>query len=314
MRILVLGGSGFLGSHVVDIFNASGHEVTVFDRHPERFRSQLSSVHFFQAEFGNRGELEIALSKGVDVVVHLISSTLPQSSNDDPIYDVQSNLVESIALFELCVKHSVRKVVYISSGGTVYGVPEAIPVTESHSTKPLCSYGITKRAIEDYLHLFHSLYGLQYDVLRVANPYGVRQDPLRKQGVISVFLYKYLNNEEITIWGDGSVVRDYVNVVDVARACLLSASSKNSGIYNVGSGVGLSLIDLLAVLENIVGSKPSIKWLPGRGLDVPKIVLDCSHIHTELSWQPQIDLNVGLLEMKNWIFSLNENSHNFYIN
>jgi UDP-glucose 4-epimerase len=307
MRVLVLGGSGFLGSHIVDAFHSSGHDVTVFDRHPERFRSQLSGIHFCQAEFGNRGELQAVLSKGFDIVIHLISSTLPQSSNEDPIFDVQSNLVESIALFELCVKYSVRKVVYFSSGGTVYGIPESIPVTERHSTQPLCSYGITKRAIEDYLYLFQSLYGLQYDVLRVANPYGVRQDPFRMQGVISIFLYKYLNDEEITIWGDGSIVRDYVSAVDVARACLLSAHSKKSGTFNVGSGVGLSLIDLLEILADVVGSKPNVKFLPSRNLDVPKIVLDCSHIYNELAWKPKTVLSEEILEMSKWIFSLKKN-------
>jgi UDP-glucose 4-epimerase len=123
-------------------------------------------------------------------------------------------------------------------------------------------------------------------------------------------MYKYLNNEEITIWGDGSIVRDYVNVIDVARACLLASLSNESGVFNVGSGVGLSLKNLLATLENVVGLRPNIKWLPGRGVDVPEIVLDCSLIYSELSWKPHIELSVGLFEMKKWMCSLIEDSHN----
>lgn len=308
MRILVLGGCGFVGSHVVDELSALGHMVVVFDRYSERFRPPLPNVEFCQADFGNRGELGRVLASGIDIVVHLVSSTIPQSSNDDPIFDVQSNLIESIALFEMCVKYSVRKIIFVSSGGTVYGIPEVIPVTERHLTNPLCSYGITKLAIEHYLFLFNKLYGLQYNVLRVSNPYGVRQDPRRMQGVIAVFMYKMLKDEEIAVWGDGSVVRDYVHVVDVAHACSLSILSDHSGVFNVGSEIGVSLKYLLVILEDVLGKKAKVVWLPGRGLDVPEIVLDCSSIRDVMSWQPRIDLSVGLVKMKEWMSSLIESN------
>lgn len=306
MRILVLGGCGFIGTHVVDQLIAANHKVVVLDRYPERFRPPSQSVEFCQADFGNRGELERILASGIDVVVHLVSSTVPQSSNDDPIFDVQSNLIESIALFEMCVKHSVRKIVFVSSGGTVYGIPEVLPVTERHQTNPLCSYGITKLAIEHYLYLFYKIHGLQYNVLRVSNPYGERQDPRRKQGAIAVFMYKLLKNEEITMWGDGSVMRDYVHVADVAHACALSVLSDRSGVFNVGSGIGVRLKDMLVILEDVSGKKAKLVLLPGRGLDVPEIVLDCSSIRDVMSWQPRIDLSVGLVKMKEWMSSLIE--------
>ena len=301
MRILVLGGCGFIGTHVVDRLIADGHKVVVLDRHPEIFRPSLQGVEFCQADFGNRGELARILATGIDIVVHLVSSTIPQSSNDDPIFDVQSNLIESIALFEMCVNHSIRKIIFVSSGGTVYGVPKVIPVSEKHSSNPLCSYGITKLAIEHYLFLFNKLYGLKYNVLRVSNPYGERQDPRRKQGVVAVFMYKMLKNEEIAVWGDGSVVRDYVHVADVAHACSLSVVSDQSGVFNVGSQIGVSLKQLLAVLEDALGKKAKVVWLPSRGLDVPEIVLDCSSICDVLSWQPRIDFRTGLVEMKEWM-------------
>ena len=303
MRILVLGGCGFIGSHVVDELIASGHEVVVFDRYPERFRPPLPDVLFCQADFGNRGELEEVLAGGIDVVIHLVSSTVPQSSNDDPIFDVQTNLVESIALFEMCIKHHVRKVVFISSGGTVYGVPQASPVPETHPTLPLCSYGITKLAIENYLHLFHLLHGLEYVALRVSNPYGARQDPHRKQGAVAVFMYNILKGEGISVWGDGSVVRDFVHVSDVARACLAAAESQYVGICNVGSGTGLSIKQLIGALQEVTGKTARVNWLESRNFDVPGIVLDCSRIEKELSWRPQMSLQNGLVDMQNWMIT-----------
>lgn len=301
MRILVLGGCGFIGSHVVDELLSSGHEVIVFDRYPERFRSPLPDVLYCREDLGNRGELEQVLAGGIDVVIHLVSSTAPQSSNDDPIFDVQTNLVESIALFEMCIKHHVRKVVFISSGGTVYGVPQMSPVPETHPTLPLCSYGITKLAIENYLHLFYLLHGLEYVVLRVSNPYGARQDPHRKQGAAAVFMYKILKGESISVWGDGSVVRDFVHVADVARACLAAAESQYVGTCNVGSGMGLSIRQLINELEEVTGKTANVNWLESRNFDVPEIVLDCSHIEKELSWRPQTSLHNGLSGMKDWM-------------
>jgi UDP-glucose 4-epimerase len=197
----------------------------------------------------------------------------------------------------------VRKIVFISSGGTVYGVPQVSPVPETHSTFPLCSYGITKLAIEKYLHLFYMLYGLEYTVLRVSNPYGARQDPHRKQGAAAVFMYKMLNGECIDIWGDGSTVRDFMHVSDVARACLIAGSSSYVGVCNVGSGIGVSIKLLVDVLQDVTGKKAEVNWLESRGFDVPEIVLDCTHIERELSWRPITSLQDGLIDMKNWMLT-----------
>jgi len=303
MRFLVLGGCGFIGSHVVDELITSGHEVVVFDRYQERFRAPITSVIYCQEDFGNRGELENVLANGIDVVIHLVSSTVPQSSNEDPIFDVQTNLIESIALFEMCIKYHVRKVVFISSGGTVYGVPQASPVPESHPTLPLCSYGITKLAIENYLHLFHLLHGMEYVVLRVSNPYGSRQDPHRKQGAAAVFMYKMLKGEDISVWGDGSVVRDFIHVSDVARACLTASESQYVGTCNVGSSQELSIKQLIVELQEVTGKPAQVNWLESRNFDVPGIVLDCSRIEKVLSWRPQISLHDGLVDMHNWMIT-----------
>ena len=301
MKVLVLGGSGFLGSYVVDELIAAAHNVVSFDRSHERFRPQNKNVEYCQADLGNRGELDDVLAGGVEVVVHLVSSTIPQSSNDDPIFDVQSNLVESIALFEMCVKHKVRKVVFVSSGGTIYGSPNTPIITEDHPTLPVCSYGIVKLAIENYLRMFYSLSGLQYHVLRLSNPFGSRQDPRGKQGAAAVFMFNILNGKEVSIWGDGSVVRDFIHVSDFARACIAAIYSEKVGVLNIGSGVGLSIKELLAATEKVVNLPAKVNWLPSRSYDVSRIVLDCELARKELGWIPSVSLESGLFEMKEWM-------------
>lgn len=304
MKILVLGGSGFIGSYVVDELADAGHNVISLDRYTERFRPAREDVVFFQADFGNRGELEGVFKEGVDTVVHLVSSTIPQSSNEDPIFDVQSNLVESIALFEMCVKHGVKKVVFVSSGGTVYGIPQTSIIAETHPILPMCSYGITKLAIEQYLQLFYRLYGLKYHVLRLANPYGPRQDPSKKQGAASVFMYKMLKGKEITVWGDGEVVRDFIYAEDFAKACLLAVESTDVGVLNIGSGAGVSIRQLVSVIEQVVGKSASVVSLPSRGFDVPSVVLDCTKANEELAWTPKVSMEDGLVKMHDWMRDL----------
>lgn len=304
MKILVLGGSGFLGSYVVDELVDAQHQVISLDRYTERFRPILNDVEFCEADFGNRGELEEVLKGRVDVVVHLVSSSIPQSSNEDPIFDVQSNLVESIALFEMCVKHAVKKVIFVSSGGTVYGIPQTDLISEDHPKLPLCSYGITKLAIEHYLQLFYTLYGLKYHVLRLANPYGPRQDPTKKQGASSVFMYKMLKRKEIAVWGDGGVVRDFIYAADFAKSCLLAVESADIGVVNIGSGCGISINELLAATEHVIGYPAIVARLPARGFDVPRVVLDCDKAYQTLGWKPNVSLDAGLIAMRDWMSGL----------
>jgi len=183
----------------------------------------------------------------------------------------------------------------------VYGVPQVSPVPETHPTSPMCSYGITKLAIENYLHLFYLLHGLEYVVLRVSNPYGARQDPHRKQGAVAVFMYKILKDESINVWGDGTVVRDFVHVSDVALACLAAAESQYVGMCNVGSSTGLSINQLIEEIQEVTGKMAEVHRLASRNFDVPEIVLDCSLIERKLFWRPKTSLQSGLVDMKNWM-------------
>jgi len=197
MRILVLGGTGFIGSHIVDALIDNGYLVRVIDRtlkHINRERSDL--VEYIQADYSDRFVLLDALA-GIDIVLHFVSSTIPSSSNMDPIADIQTNLVSSVGLLQAMQQSRVKRIIYFSSGGTVYGNPVKLPISEEHQTQPICSYGITKLAIEKYLYLFQELYGFRPVVLRLSNPYGPRQGHMGTQGVIGTFLRQALDGKMI---------------------------------------------------------------------------------------------------------------------
>lgn len=304
MKAVVLGGNGFIGSHVVDALLVDQWQVTVFDRSPDRYRPALNGVEYVMGDLGNRRLLESVLPRA-DVVFHMISTTIPESSNESPLFDVKTNLMDSIQLLEACVAARVGKLVFLSSGGTAYGIPQSLPVSEDHPTIPISSYGIVKLAIEKYIHMFHHLHGLPYVILRPANPYGQRQNPLGKQGALTVFLGCIARGLPITIWGDGEVVRDYFHVSDLAKACVLAATSTaRSLILNVGSGEGVSLNQMLEIIETVIQKPIRVIRLPDRPFDVPRMVLDVQRIHAELNWCANVSLQQGILDTWDWVRSL----------
>jgi len=302
MRVLVLGGAGFIGSHIIDgLLDEPDVEVWSMDRSVERFRQTPVAVKCFRNEFGNRGAQEEIISQGIDTIIHLISSTIPASSNKDPVFDVQSNLIETIELLNLAVKYHVRRVVFVSSGGTIYGDQQQQPIPESASLWPLCSYGIVKSGIEKYMHMYHQLYGLETVSVRLANPFGPRQDPTRPLGSVSVFLYRYLNRQPIEIWGDGNTVRDYVYIEDVKRAvlkCVLADSP--SPCYNIGSGRGVSLHGVLQAMRSI-GLDAEVRYFAPRQCDIRSVVLDCSRAHDELAWKAEVGFVEGVEKNYIWL-------------
>jgi UDP-glucose 4-epimerase len=303
-RFLVLGGGGFLGSHLVEAVRAQGHPVRVFDRLPRRSAAWLSDdVEWIEGDFGNRGDVATAVD-GCDVVFHLVATTLPKTSNDDPSHDLESNLLPTVRFLDLARDHGVAKVVFASSGGTVYGIPQEVPIRETHPTQPICSYGIHKLAIEHYLHLYRQLYGLEYVVLRLANPFGERQRADASQGAVAVFLDKASKGEEITVWGDGSVIRDYVYVGDVARAfCLAGEPQAPAGVYNIGSGRGQSLLELLDAIRELLGRAVARRHVEGRPFDVPVNILDTRLAASALGWQPRYSFSEGLKRTLDYLSS-----------
>ena len=300
MNVLVLGGNGFIGSHLVDKLLLEGYSVRVFDKNQEHYRKALPNVDYHLGEFGNRGLLLEALD-GIDVVVHLISTTLPKTSNDDPVFDVQSNVVESLFLLEQCVAKKIKKIIFASSGGTVYGVPQSVPVLEENQTNPICSYGICKLSIEKYLILFKQLHNLDFTIIRPSNPFGSRQNPFGIQGVVPVFLGKILRKETIQIWGTGDVVRDFIYVDDLVDAFYRSIKyNTNSNVFNIGSGKGYSLNDLLNIMRDVIGLDVSVNYSKSRTYDVPEIYLDITKAKKELDWVPQTSLEDGI--KRTWDF------------
>ena len=292
-RCLVLGGGGFLGGHIVEALAADGLTVRVFDRTARRADLD-ASIEWVEGDFGNRGDVSQAVA-GCDAAIHLVATTLPKTSNDDPIHDLESNLLPTVRFLDSARQHGLRRVVFASSGGTVYGLPTQVPITETHATRPLCSYGIHKLAIEQYLHLYHGLHDSRYCVLRVSNPFGERQRPDGSQGAVAVFVDRALRDHEITIWGDGSAIRDYVYVGDVARAFALAVSRRDAtGVFNIGSGQGHSLLDLLTAIERQIGRPVARRFMPARAFDVPVNILDARLAARELGWTPDVPFEAGL--------------------
>jgi len=302
MRILVLGGSGFLGSHIVDKFLAERHDVTVYDLYPERFRRSPRGIKFFTGDFGNVGALSELIATGFDGVIHCVSTTTPKSSNESPEFDIQSNVIGTLNLLDICVRHGIGKLVFLSSGGTIYGdIGDAVLVDESHPVRPMCSYGVSKLSIEHYLDVYRHLRGLDYVALRLSNPYGERQSPLRALGALTVFLHRTLKKQGVEVWGDGSVTRDFIYVGDVANAVYLAAVNPISGIYNVGTGTGLSLRDILTHIAQVVGIEPCVTWLAPRSFDVPRIVLDTTKLRHATNWNSVTSLDDGIAITAKWL-------------
>jgi UDP-glucose 4-epimerase len=302
---LVLGGGGFIGSHLVDALLEQGHRVRCFDR---PYVTPLGPSHLTNPNFENYGgdfasEADLAEALvGCDICYHLVSTTLPKSSNIDPVFDVESNLLSTVRLLNHSVKSGVKKVIFVSSGGTVYGVPIRVPIPEDHPTDPVCSYGITKLAIEKYLGLFHQLHGLDYTVLRLANPYGERQRTHASQGAVAVFLGKVLRGETIEIWGDGSVVRDYIHIADVVRALVMSLEQVGGErVVNIGAGRGYSLNEVIDTIENVTGLSAKRRYLLGRDFDVPVSVLCIDRVKKSLEWEPEVDFHQGLQRFAAWL-------------
>lgn len=304
MKIIIFGGGGFIGSTIADRLLLDGHELRIFERPrvaPYRKFAESERVEWIAGDLSSTHDVSDAI-RGVDVVLHLVSTTLPKNSNDDPIYDVQSNLVATLQMLNAMVAHNVRKIVFISSGGTVYGNPIYLPVDEKHPTDPLVSYGITKLAIEKYLQMYSHLHGIRAITLRVANPYGERQRIETAQGAVGVFLHHAIKGLPIEIWGDGSVTRDYVHVSDVAEAFVRAVKySGAKSCFNISSGVGTSLNELIGMLEDVLGKSIEIRYLPSRPFDVPVSVLNNDLARNELEWVPSISMLSGIARVAGWM-------------
>ncbi len=290
---IVIGANGFLGSSLTDELMRRGHSVTAFDRFSgaPRFASSPTIV---SGDFLDRGAVAAAVA-GHEIVFHFLSTTTPATADEHPARDARDNLAPSIDLFSACVEAGVRRVVFASTGGAIYGEKAEHLLTEELTPEPISPYAIGKLAIEGYLAYFRRKHGLESTSFRISNPYGPRQRSLQAQGVIPTFLARAAAGQSVPVWGDGSSVRDYVYVDDAIRMIVdtLDATPQHP-VYNIGSGVGTSLTELLAIIGDVTGTRPEIEYRPEPATFVHRSVLDTSRYRGEFGATPVRTLRDGI--------------------
>ena len=295
-RCIVLGGSGFLGSNLCASLRHKVAELRAFSTTPCR----VEGVDWRQGDFLDSDQLRSALT-GMETVYHLVGTNTPAGSNTDIAADARQNILSTIGLLDICRGSGVERVVFVSSGGTVYGEPQYLPIDEGHPTNPICAYGVSKLTIEKYLALYEQLYGLRALSLRLSNPYGPYQSGEKRQGAIAVFIAKALRGEAIEIWGDGSVVRDYLYVADAVEALERAAVyAGDNRVFNVGSGLGVALNDIVAALGKVLGKVVRQTHLPSRSFDVSANVLSSALAERELNWRAVTSLADGIRRTVDW--------------
>jgi UDP-glucose 4-epimerase len=302
IRCLITGGGGFQGYHLTNSLIAQGYTVRCLDRYKPVWLPE-GMVEFIEGDF-SATHLIADTIKGCDIIFHLACTTLPQTSNEDPDFDVSSNVLGTIRMLDEAVKAKVKRFIFISSGGTVYGVPSIIPIPENHPTNPICSYGITKLTIEKYLRLYYQIHGLNTCSIRLSNPYGEYQRVDSIQGAITVFCYKAITGQTIHIWGDGSVQRDFIYISDVIDAVVKIIDCPISGDeINIGTGKPVSLNEIIDNIENLLAKKIKRQYTAARTFDIPINSLDISYAKEKLRWEPKITIHDGLDRTIRWINS-----------
>jgi UDP-glucose 4-epimerase len=295
MRILLTGGAGFIGSHVAEAYLAAGHEVHIIDNLAtgRRANAPVDAV-LHEVDVHSRETERIFRELKPDVVNHHAAQASVKISTGDPIADLEVNAGGTARIAQLCVEHGVQKLIYASSGGTVYGDPQSLPVTESHPCVPMSPYGLSKYAGELYIQLFHRTHGLDYTIFRYGNAFGPRQDPHGEAGVVAIFAANMLHNRPCTIDGDGEQRKDYLYVGDVARANALALNDANGEILNIGTGRGTSVNEIFHALQAATGDATEPVYGPPRPGDVRMFWLDYSRAEAALGWRPEVSFVDGL--------------------
>ncbi|MCI0395968.1 MAG: NAD-dependent epimerase/dehydratase family protein [Chloroflexi bacterium] len=296
MKVLVTGGAGFIGSHVVDLYLENGYEVVVVDNlSTGRLANLNPTATFYNMDIRSPRLGELFDQERPDFVSHHAAQIDVRRSVADPGYDAEVNIIGSINLLECARRYETQHFIYISSGGAVYGEPVYLPCDEEHPINPLSQYGASKHAVEHYLYLYHANYGLPYTVLRYPNVYGPRQDPDGEAGVVAIFTGRMLSGDEVIINGDGRQERDFVFVGDCARANLLALANGNGcEIYNLGSERGTSVNALFSILQQVTGYERQPIYGPAKVGETRCIYLDATYARRQLGWEPTVTLEEGL--------------------
>ena len=296
MQILVTGGAGFIGSHVVDACLDAGHRVVVIDDLSTGKRENVNpAAKLCVADLCDQAALaEVLASERPEVIYHLAAKANVRESMVKPVLYARVNVIGSLNLLELARAHGCKKVVYASTGGAVYGEPQYLPADEQHPVNPLDPYGASKHHVEHYLYIYKTHFGLDYTILRFPNVYGPRQDPYGEAGVVAIWTNQMLNGGQPVINGSGAQERDFVYVGDVARANVLALDKGSGTIINLGSGIGTPIIDVFQALRSAIGSECAEQHGPAKLGEVFRIYLKCERARELLGWKPQVSLQEGL--------------------
>lgn len=298
-NILIIGGNGFIGSHLVESLK-NEHHVSVFDRSQNPFVGELQEVEYIYGNFNDTALLSKALDN-TDVVYHLLSTTVPFTADVNPIFDIETNLISTIKLLDMIVSKGIQRLVYASSGGTVYGNPQYLPIDEKHPCNPVGSYGIIKNTTERFIQMYAIKNKLSYLIVRPSNPYGSRQNYTKNQGLIAKLLYHGICQDKFTVWGDGSAVRDYIYIDDLIDFLSLAGLSNETGVFNVGSGTGTSINQIITSLSSVIEDMPPIVYTKKKGNFVEKVILDITKAQEKFNWSPKITLEEGFKRHNDWM-------------
>ncbi|RMF61582.1 MAG: SDR family oxidoreductase [Calditrichaeota bacterium] len=298
MKVLITGGAGFIGSHIADRYLEMGHEVVIVDNLVTGQRENIPpAAKFYQVDIVDAEALSSVFQKEKpEIVSHQAAQMDVRKSVEDPVYDATVNVLGGINLMQNCIKYGVKKFIFASTGGAIYGEQDYFPADESHPLRPLSPYGITKLTTEKYLYFYNQTYGLTYTVLRYANVYGPRQNPHGEAGVVAIFTSKILKDEQPIINGDGKQTRDYVYVADVVKANELALKNGDNQIYNVGTGIETDVNTLFRKIVESIGKPVEEVHGPAKAGEQKRSVLDYSKIKKEMGWEPTYTLEKGLQE------------------
>ncbi len=295
MKILVTGGAGFIGSNVVDGFIRQGHQVTVVDNLSNGLEANVNKkAQFIKADIRSVIMDTVFEKMQPDVLCHHAAQIDLRKSITDPIFDADVNIMGSLNLLHACVKHRVKKVIFASTGGAIYGEQDYFPTDENHPVHPLSPYGVAKLTLEKYLYFYHKNNGIDYVVLRYSNVYGPRQNPRGEAGVVALFTEKLLTDQESIINGDGTQTRDFIFVEDVVRANLLALDYSQTEIFNIGTGIETKINQIFDMLKKKTGSKKEAVHGPAVPGELKRCALSYTRVEKLLGWKPKYQLEEGI--------------------
>lgn len=301
MKILVTGGAGFIGSHIADAYLAAGHEVHILDNLSTGKRENIpAAATFHELDLNDPEVAELLAFQQFEVINHQAAQMDVRRSVADPVFDAQTNILGTLQLLQGGLKAGLKKFIFASSGGVVYGEQVTFPATESHPTNPISPYGVAKLTVEKYLHYFYAVQGLEYLALRYANVYGPRQSAQGEAGVVAIFANRMMNGQQPVINGDGRQTRDYVMVEDVVHANVLSLSYPGVGAFNIGTGIETDVVQIFDTINAFTGQKMERKFGPAKAGEQRRSVLSYKKIQTAMGWTPHYNFTQGMNKTLEW--------------